>query len=487
MQDNLDNKMILIASVKFSDFELVKKVLSYKNDPSLFNQNFEEGTALAIATLNGDIEIVKYLLEIPGIDVNTVGSDGHTPLMIAISQLNIEMIGIYVDFYGDEIQSQSWQFKKSISIICYQYLYKEKFITEKIAEDITFVLNELIQIDENLDLNESEILLYAISKNSIKIVEFLLKNDKIDVNKQKALGKTPLISAIEWKNSQIAKLLINHPKIDINAVKFNTQTAFTLAVLNNMEEIVNMIMNHPKFDPESSNLNLAFFLSSNDSITKLCYSNKSLNVNYQINPLILKSYRANENTEFNFNSWISNYNGKPTYKSSYTTNPFNQNNRNYSKTITSSLIDTSLTYAVKKDQIQKVNLIINHPSFDKVKSRIIHALFLSVNKIEIFKVLFKLVNDANVVSQDGKSLFEFLFDLQNTYLIKFIIKDSNLILSKEDLLNYYKQTIEQLLSNNSSASEMLSCLIEYDQNHNHFIGISDSYQDALQNLITFSE
>lgn len=107
MQDNFDNKMILIAAVKFSDFELVKKVLSYKNDPSFINQNFEEGTALAIATLNGDIEIVKYLLGIPGIDVNTIGSDGRTPLIIAISQLNIEMIGIFVDFYGDEIQSQS--------------------------------------------------------------------------------------------------------------------------------------------------------------------------------------------------------------------------------------------------------------------------------------------------------------------------------------------------------------------------------------------
>lgn len=111
-------------------------------------------------------------------------------------------------------------------------------------------------------------------------------------------------------------------------------------------------------------------------------------------------------------------------------------NRNHHNAITLSLIDTSLNYAVKANQLQKVNLIINHPSFDKAKSRIIQALFLSVNNTGIFKVLLKLMNDANVVSQDGKSLFELLFGPDKTNLVKIIIQDSNLNLSKEVLLNY---------------------------------------------------
>ena len=583
IENNLDNRQLLTGAVSLRDIKLVKNVLAYKSNPSFINQVFKEGTALTIAASNGDIEIVQTLLELPGIDPNLSDEKGFTPLIIAISQLNTEMIGIFIDFYGDEIKYQTWQFRRSISAINDLYFNTDYPIVSKTEENIVFVLGGLLQIDEKLSLNGYSFLYNAIKKGMNQVVTFLFSIDTIDVNeKYNETGETALICAIKSNESQLAQFILDHPKIDVNISAYDTLTALTCATANNMKEIVQKIVNHPSFDPDSSNVNLAFFLSKDNEITNLLYSIKSLDVNYQLNPLLISKPDQNpKNSEFNYENWLHDYmenaskqnnqlgahaavfgnqqnygaqnrfgqarnlvgfgqGARPAQLNQNAAGGFaqgarpaqlnqnaavgfaqgarpaqlNQNrvfgqarnaaraprpNHDVETTIclapgkiewtgeAPSLVETTLTYAVKSNDLQKVQLIIQHSSFNMTRSRTTHAIFYSANNSEIFKALFTLVNDANIVSNDGVSLFEFLFSQSKPDLIKVIIKDSNLNLSKNDLLKYYKKIMEMSGNSGEIGDRLLDCLIEYDQSHNHSIGISDSYQDALQNLINFND
>ena len=214
------------------------------------------------------------------------------------------------------------------------------------------------------------------------MVEFLLKLDKIDVNKYSTTnGNTPLMIAIIKLNIRIAKILINYPKTNINSRNKVQETALTIAVEKKLPEVIDFLIKNERFDPDESHLNFAFYKSFGRIATQLS-SLKSLDVNYK-----LSRHLKNNLT---YENYMEHFKKDNLTKEKKETVAFYQPINKYG---------TALTNAVDDNNIDMIDLIINHSSFDKNKSLIDVAIAKAVysNNVEIMRKLLELNNnDKNI-------------------------------------------------------------------------------------------
>eukprot|EP00092_Neocalanus_flemingeri_P067376 GFUD01082228.1.p1 GENE.GFUD01082228.1~~GFUD01082228.1.p1 ORF type:complete len:237 (-),score=42.24 GFUD01082228.1:171-830(-) len=89
-------------------------------------------------------------------------------------------------------------------------------------------------------------LILASLNNHIQVVECLLAQPQIDVNKQDHLGRTDLMRASYYCNlSTVVERLLALPQISVNQTDTNGNTALILASYNNSEEVVKLLVAHP--------------------------------------------------------------------------------------------------------------------------------------------------------------------------------------------------------------------------------------------------
>ena len=69
---------------------------------------------------------------------------------------------------------------------------------------------------------------YAANQPDTLVMEYLLRNNRIDVNAQNNMGQTPLHVAVSNQDLAKTRLLLQHTKIDVNAVAADSENSFTL-------------------------------------------------------------------------------------------------------------------------------------------------------------------------------------------------------------------------------------------------------------------
>lgn len=109
LQKEIPHSDTLFEVVSTKNVEIVNLVLKYYSKPSYINQLSENGTALNKAVIIDGYDIVKCLLSIQGIDSNLYAKNRITPLVSAITNFNLNIINLLLDYYGDNIESQKWQ------------------------------------------------------------------------------------------------------------------------------------------------------------------------------------------------------------------------------------------------------------------------------------------------------------------------------------------------------------------------------------------
>ena len=219
-----------------------------------------------------------------------------------------------------------------------------------------------------------KILYHACIDNEIEMVEFFLIFDKIDVNKYEyKSGKTPLIGAIMKGHVKIAELLINYPKTDINCKDFDENTPLTMDVKNNLKDIIDLLIKNERFNPKESRLNHAFLISTGD-ISKQLIHLENLDINHV--------FIGEENEE--------------------------------------NIIQTFLTNSADKKDVDKIDLILNHPLFDKEKSNIFDALLISIknNDVVIFNKLIDIYSKTNI--NRGEEILLYAIQHSSNEIIKAI-------------------------------------------------------------------
>lgn len=154
-------------------------------------------TALILAAVHGHENLVKRLLEVPGINVNIQEKFGKTALIRAASR-------------G--------------------------------YENIVKLLLNTSEIDVNIkDADGVNALMCAIAVEHENIVRLLLQNPKININSKDNNGWTALMAAADLGYANITKLLLDMPGIDINAQDNDGKTARVHAEEAEHAEIMKLI------------------------------------------------------------------------------------------------------------------------------------------------------------------------------------------------------------------------------------------------------
>ena len=384
-------------------------------------------------------------------------------MLIAVKNFNLEISTEILNYYDKNDLSQEMQFNQCFKIL-FEYILKDKleFIhfyyqmddnngpimsdDHKNQMNSFKILKKILvfkAINPNCFINNLTILLFACENNEIDIVKTLLRNEKTDPNLYSTEeGNSPLMVSIENRNFEIAKILIEHPKTNLNAKNYMGETALTLSVSKNYEDIVSLLTNNERFDPEESCVDRAFYFSSG-SISKLLSTVKSLDVNY----LYTNEY-VRHRSIFEFGSFS-------VFESQKLEEPQQEEQ----------VLISTLLNSIKNNDIDKIDLIINHPSFDRTKSRLIKSIFAAIedDQYEIFVKLIKSIdNDVNICDSNRKFLLNFAIENKRTKIAKYILDCPNLDTNNIDILEVFSFYVK---NNNDESLIMMNKIYNYDQEH----------------------
>ena len=108
------------------------------------------------------------------------------------------------------------------------------------------------------------------------------------------------------------------------------------------------------------------------------------------------------------------------------------------------LYTTTLFNSITSNYTEKVDLIINHPSFNKEKSQLKRSIFLSAekNRLHIFRKLIKLKNDdANLINYNNGSLLFFAVKNKSKYIVSEILKNPKFDSNKSCIVDAFMEMI----------------------------------------------
>ena len=389
----------LIDAVSVKSLEIVNIILKYNSKPTFINRGSEDGTALHVAINKDSLEILQRLLAIPSINPYLYDKNNHTPLMLAVNQMRFPMIKEIISFSGKNIVYH----RESIDVLLrmllkdpssnksnYNYNGNHNWgrawsssawgssawsgynknnntktsnsimDTRKILEILQNIPNIEIVLDEKNQMYFPEIC--SRQNIDIKIVQFFLKIDKINVNCVSVVsGETALTSAVKAQRTDIVQSLINDPRINCNLANTNCETPLNLAVQKNNLEIVKLLLSVPSINPYlyDKNNTTSLIIAANQmnlpiineiisfSGKDIIYHRESVDFLLEalINSISINNDNNRNNNKYGFNINNNNY--------AFNRNN-NQNNNKTNKNYTNEDVITTLQNLLSIDNIQMI-------------------------------------------------------------------------------------------------------------------------------------
>ncbi|PBK81206.1 hypothetical protein ARMGADRAFT_812790, partial [Armillaria gallica] len=187
-------------AVQYDLLNITKVLLNRGDDPCQC-----ETPLLFTAINNGNLEIVKLLLNQNEIDSNTWNSGKQwTPLSYAVERKFTQIVEILLQWDKVDVNCKDSTGHTPLSYAVYSR-----------STQIVEMLLQLDQVDVNCkDSTERTPLSYAAERGFIQIVKMLLQLDQVDVNFKDSTGRTPLSYAAE-RSTQIVEMLLKLDKIDV--------------------------------------------------------------------------------------------------------------------------------------------------------------------------------------------------------------------------------------------------------------------------------
>ena len=211
------------------DITKIRKYLKQGYNPNLLD-NVTRSSSLHLATVNGDLETIKVLLE-NGANRNLQDGDGKTPIVKAIECNNHDVIQ-FIIFSGINPNIQDYQFANSPL---------HWSIYEKNIEAAKLLLNYCHSIDVNLiNHNQDTPLHLAVKSQEFNdIVHSLIEHHaKIDAKNCSSL--TPLMIATSHNNLKAVQILVSKGA-NLHIKDGNGKTCFDFAHKVNNQELVNYL------------------------------------------------------------------------------------------------------------------------------------------------------------------------------------------------------------------------------------------------------
>ncbi|KAK8840781.1 hypothetical protein M9Y10_027603 [Tritrichomonas musculus] len=388
------------------DYNKYSEIISQQQDSidqidELFD-NFHWSISHVInSSHSNNIKATKYITN--EILKEKPNEDFLIPFLNAVSINSIELIHFFIDqkvkisfeaisnHIDRLLNTNEETFSIIIENIPPKILYKayDQIFIRAINAHNKFIVESILKKISNINYS----LFLAIKASDLEIVKIILKyNNKPNfVNKRMPKG-TALCLAVQKNSLEIVIELLCVPGIDVNLYDSSKNTPLIIAANNYNLDIFNAILDTHGDDKEDGLFNYAFSISSG-KITEILINSKYLDINDQI-------YTENNLPFVNLDeSDILNEYNSQKFK------------------------ETLLMNAVNNQREEIVDIIIQHPNFDRKKSKLNKAIFecaKKCNNINLFKKLIKLIdlNDFNKYKIDGKSFLNYItdFDLLRIFL-----------------------------------------------------------------------
>lgn len=177
-----------------------------------------------------DLEFIRYIVKIPHIDVNAKGTYHETALILAARKNRADIVKFLLTIPGINVNDNS-SGESALTIASWLNLPK-----------IVQILLTHPDIDVNARTsNGGTALTTAAWSNNIKVVELLVKDPRIDANIQNNYNNTALSMASSFGYIEIVRLLLTIPGIDVNIKGENNKTALEKALNKGHTEIAQLL------------------------------------------------------------------------------------------------------------------------------------------------------------------------------------------------------------------------------------------------------
>lgn len=219
------------------------------------------GAPLACAARSGQLECVKLLLQAPGIDVNKDGPlcgasfDGHVEIVRLL--LQHKCINVNQE-YGSGTPLSDAAYNGHTEIV------------------------KLLLAYPGIDAKRRAPLVNAAYQGHMECVKILLNTPGVDVNATDEHGNwekaTALHLSISNKHEEIARLLLQQPGINVNTVDMMGNTPISTAANEGNTEMIKLLINAPGFDASAWNpITLAVLQDDIAQLKSLIKAKKDVN------------------------------------------------------------------------------------------------------------------------------------------------------------------------------------------------------------------
>ncbi|KAK2132197.1 ankyrin repeat-containing domain protein [Fusarium oxysporum II5] len=279
-----DPHQLLILAIEKVDKAVLNALVHNINFKIDINQrDAERRTALTQAMKSGNQEIVEYLLEIEGIDVNGPGQNEDFPITYAIrNNIDSGRDGSHFDLLnllkhlldsakfnpnildGDSRSPLSLAAQKFDPTVLSALLKSPKVkacsqdkeartpliwsIFGNRSESMKLLLEEDDSGVTTPDIEGRTLLSYASEKCNLGMVKSLLYKCSGNADQPDRNGRTPLSWAVQRKPATIVEYLINTGHADPHFKDNNKRTPFSWAVETENLDTIKYLADHPKVD-----------------------------------------------------------------------------------------------------------------------------------------------------------------------------------------------------------------------------------------------
>src|SRR5467141_2780729 len=201
--------------------------------------------ALQAAAEEGNVDLVKLLLKVDGINPNFGDHSKSAPLILAAKNGHSDVVELLLATVNVDPDVRD------------QYSASPLFYACKNACENAYKPKAYVSIVKQL-LNRGDVDLNAlaifqpydsstplIAASEFKVVELLLAEDGIDINACNAKGETPLLKAMNRKETQKIKALLARDDWDPTNVDFDGDHLFPYSVHAGDVAIVKSVLDHP--------------------------------------------------------------------------------------------------------------------------------------------------------------------------------------------------------------------------------------------------
>ena len=271
---------ILSFAVQYSDVSIVQFLIDAPG-VKLDSRDMDERSPVSYAAQYSGVSVLRLFNDCPAVDINSKDRFGRTPFSYAVMNSEAAVAKLLIDSGRVDLDSRDNRGRTPLS-----------YAAEESNELIMKLLIDSgeIELDSKDDTGRTP-LSYAAEKSSASVVKLLIDSGEIDLDHRDSEGFSPLFFAMGRSDAAIAKLLIDSGEVELHARAKAGGTPLSYAIQHSNLPVVRLLLESGKINLNSRYENVSerfeqllsgAMASANTSIVQLLIDSST--VDFKLNP-----------------------------------------------------------------------------------------------------------------------------------------------------------------------------------------------------------